>query len=119
MKYRNYVAKATSENRKDPAFKKRLREKFLETVKKYFGVPYAKRYWKEGEEHFDAPIFLDCCALVRQAVYDLRDEFGFQLDRWNQAYQYDTLPVDVKFEDLKPGDLIFYSGTYYNTKLRS
>ena len=45
--------------------KKRLREKFLETAKKYFGVPYAKRYWKEGEKYADAPIFLDCCALVK------------------------------------------------------
>jgi len=52
-------------DRKDPAFKAQLREKFVETCKKYFGVPYAKRYWKEGEKHFDSPIFLDCCALVR------------------------------------------------------
>ena len=52
-------------DRKDPAVKKRLREKFLEIAKKYFGVPYAKRYWVEGEELFNAPIFLDCCALTR------------------------------------------------------
>ena len=119
IKYRNYVAKQTNQDGRNQEFKDRLRAKFLETVKKYFGVPYAKRYWKEGEEHFNAPIFLDCCALVRQAVYDLRDEFGFQLDRWNQAYQFDTLPVDVPFEELKPGDLVFYSGTYYNTKLKA
>lgn len=119
IKYRNYVAKQTKQNERTPEFKEKLRAKFLETVKKYFGVPYAKRYWKEGEEHFNAPIFLDCCALVRQAVYDLRDEFGFQLDRWNQAYQYDTLPISLEEKEMKPGDLIFYSGTYYNTKLRA
>ena len=77
IKYRNYVAKQTKPNERNQEFKDRLRAKFLETVKKYFGVPYAKRYWKPGEEHYDAPLFLDCCALVRQAVYDLRDEFGF------------------------------------------
>jgi hypothetical protein len=48
----------------------------------------------------------------------MREELGFTLERWNQAYQYDTLPVVLNFEDLKPGDLIFYSGTYFNTKLR-
>lgn len=65
MKYRNYVASKSTIDRKDPAFKKHLREKWLETIKKYFGVPYAKRYWKEGEQYYDAPIFLDCCALIR------------------------------------------------------
>lgn len=48
----------------------------------------------------------------------MREDFGFQLDRWNQAYQYDTLPIDLKFEDMKPGDLVFYSGIYYNEKMR-
>lgn len=48
----------------------------------------------------------------------MREDLGFYLDRWNQAYQFDTLPIALKFEELKPGDLIFYSGIYYNTKLR-
>lgn len=98
--------------------KQRLREKFLEIAKKYFGVPYAKRYFQPGQPLYDAPIFLDCCALTRQITYDMRDDLGFYLDRWNQAYQFDTLPVALKFEEMKPGDLIFYSGIYYNTKLR-
>ena len=81
-------------------------------------MPYAKRYHNPGDPHYDAPLFLDCCALVRQVVYDLREDFGFKLDRWNQAYQYDTLPIDLKFEEMQPGDLIFYSGIYFNTKCR-
>lgn len=52
-------------DRKDPAVKERLRQKFLETAKKYFGIPYARHYWKEGEQYFNAPLYLDCCALVR------------------------------------------------------
>lgn len=73
---------------------------------------------------------MDCCALVRQVVHDLREDFGFTLGRWNQvkrdlllshnffkAYQYDTLPIDVPLEEMKPGDLVFYSGTYYDSKV--
>ena len=48
----------------------------------------------------------------------MREDLGFYLDRWNQAYQFDTLPVILKFEELQPGDLVFYTGIYYNTKLR-
>jgi glucose/arabinose dehydrogenase len=58
-------------NRTDPIFKQRLREKFIETAKKYFGVPYHRKYWKEGEEHYNAPLYLDCCGLTRQVLYDL------------------------------------------------
>jgi hypothetical protein len=29
------------------------------------------------------------------------------------------LPIELKKEEMKPGDLVFYSGTYYNTKLRA
>lgn len=49
----------------------------------------------------------------------MRDEFGFKLDRWNQCYQYDMCPIDLKPEEAKPGDLIFYTGVYYNTKLKA
>ena len=45
----------------------------------------------------------------------MREELGVTLDRWNQAYQYDTLPITLKYEELQPGDLIFYSGEYFNT----
>lgn len=65
VKYRNYMAKQTQVDRRDPEFKRQLRQKFVEGCKKYFGVPYAKRYHKEGEPLYDSPIFLDCCALVR------------------------------------------------------
>ena len=82
-------------------------------------MPYARRYHKEGEPLYDAPLFLDCCALVRQVIYDLREDFGFKLDRWNQAYQFDTLPVDIPFEEMKPGDLVFYSAIYFNKKSRA
>ena len=86
IKYRNYVSSQALKHRTDPEFKQRLRERFVETAKKYFGVPYGSRYWKEGEKYHNAPLYLDCCALVRQIVYDLREDFGFQLERWNQAY---------------------------------
>mmetsp|Transcript_32556 Transcript_32556/g.56332 ORF Transcript_32556/g.56332 Transcript_32556/m.56332 type:complete len:246 (-) Transcript_32556:1276-2013(-) len=94
----------------------RLRQKFLERAYSYIGVPYAKRYHPEGSEFHNSPLFLDCCALVRKVVKDLKEDFGFSLGRWNQAYQFDMLPQSIAFEDMKPGDLIFYSGTYFDAK---
>jgi hypothetical protein len=41
------------------------------------------------------------------------------LAKWNQSYQFDLLPDHKLTEaDLKPGDLIFYSATYNNPKLK-
>lgn len=93
-------------------FKDVLREKFINQAKKYIGVPYAERY-KKPEDPV-APLYLDCCGLVRKVVQDLAEEFGFLIGRWNQAYMFDTLPVDVEFEELKPGDLIFYEAHFSN-----
>ena len=95
-----------------------MRKCFIDTAKTYFGVPYHPKYWpNEDDPYHNAPLYLDCSGLVRQVVKDLRYKFGFELALWNQSYQYDTLPIDIEFEELKPGDLIFYSGTYYNTEI--
>lgn len=76
-------------------------------------MPYARRYFEGRPEDSDEQLFLDCCALVRRACHDLRDEFGFVLGRGNQAYQYCTLPETAHtIEELSPGDLIFYEGEY-------
>lgn len=97
----------------------RLRAKFLAQAKKYFGTPYAKRYWTPDDEEYYSKRFLDCCGLVRQVMLDLRKEFGFRIGPWNQAYMYDTLPVTIeREEDMKPGDLVFISGIYPNPKSR-
>jgi hypothetical protein len=91
-------------------FKQALRMKFIETAKRYLGVPYAERF--KAPEAPVAPLYLDCCGLVRQVVKDLQEDFGFVLGRWNQAYQMDTLPMVLEQHELKPGDLIFYEGIY-------
>ncbi|XP_041479461.1 protein polyglycylase TTLL10-like [Lytechinus variegatus] len=93
-----------------------LRMKFLDQCKNYFGVPYAKRYQTPGTPEYDAPLFLDCCGLVRRVLLDLKGDFGFKVDSWNQAYQYDTLPLTITEQEMKPGDLVFISGTYFNEK---
>ncbi len=96
-----------------------LRSKFVETVKKYQGVPYAQRFHKPTCERYQAPQFLDCCGLIRRAMLDLAEDFGFTIERWNQAYMFDTLPDDAAtVEEMRPGDLIFYQGTYKNEKLK-
>ena len=69
------------------------------------------------EPEYSQPIFLDCCGLIRRVLRDLRKDFGFRIGPWNQGYMYDTLPVSVeREEDMKPGDLVFISATYYNPK---
>jgi hypothetical protein len=96
-------------------FKDALRLKFIEQAKKYIGVPYAERY-KKPEDPI-APLYLDCCGLVRKVVQDLAEEFGFLIGRWNQCYMLDTLPITKSsVEELKPGDLIFYEATFNNPK---
>eukprot|EP00697_Spironema_sp_BW2_P010568 gnl/Spiro4/25891_TR12895_c0_g1_i1.p1 gnl/Spiro4/25891_TR12895_c0_g1~~gnl/Spiro4/25891_TR12895_c0_g1_i1.p1 ORF type:complete len:305 (-),score=60.98 gnl/Spiro4/25891_TR12895_c0_g1_i1:115-1029(-) len=102
------------EVRCDPARMQALREKFIQTAMKYIGTPYAKKYCTPDSPQYNSPLFLDCCGLVRQAQRDLADEFGFRLGRWNQCYQFDTLPVRYSSHtELKPGDLIFYTATFY------
>ena len=103
-----------SNGSRSEAFKDALRAKFIDAAKRYLGVPYALRFKAETDEV--APLYLDCCALVRQAVQDLQEDFGFVIGRWNQAYQMDTLPIVLKQEELKPGDLIFYEGIYNSNR---
>lgn len=90
--------------------------RFIKQCEKYLGIPYAKRYRKPEDPLHNAPLFLDCCALVRRAIYDLKSDFGFHLGPGNQAYQYDTLPIELNEDEMKPGDIIFYSATYYSPK---
>lgn len=105
-------------SKRSQEFKDALREKFIEQAKKYLGVPYAERY--KAEDAPVAPLYLDCCGLVRQCVQDLQEEFGFVIGRWNQAYQMDTLPiVYTDVTEMKSGDLIFYEGIYTNKAGRS
>ena len=45
-------------------------------------------------------------------------DFGFKVGRWNQAYLYDTLPITQTLSEMKPGDLVFYSGIYFDPKVK-
>jgi hypothetical protein len=94
-----------------------LREKFIAQAMKYLGVPYAERY--KAPEAPIAPLYLDCCGLVRQAVKDLQDDFRFIIGRWNQCYQMDTLPVVLEEKDMKPGDLVFYEGEFLSKRSKT
>jgi cell wall-associated NlpC family hydrolase len=96
-----------------------LRQKFINQAMSYLGIPYHPRYHGADSQYYNAPLYLDCCGLIRRVLFDLTDEFGFKPQRYNQAYQFDTLPVKFNsVSDMKPGDLIFYTGTYFNTKLK-
>lgn len=92
-------------------YKDQLRQKFIDCAKGYIGIPYAKKYQPEDAPEY--PLYLDCCGLVRQVLKDLQSDFGFLIGKWNQAYQYDTLPIRYNdINQMKPGDLVFYSGEY-------
>ena len=95
-----------------------LREKFINHCKKYIGVPYAERYHKEGDPLYGKPLYLDCCALFRRSLQEMRADFGFDVGTWNQAYQFATLPKAVEFPDVRPGDLMFVEGTYFTGRKR-
>ena len=97
-------------------YKDALRKRYVDQLRKYVGVPYAKRLLKPDDPLYDAPLFLDCCALVARGIRDLHYDFGFELGRGNQAYQLDTLPIKLKQREMQPGDLIFYSAEYYKPK---
>ena len=103
------------EDRENPEKMLLLRQKFLETAKSLIGIPYGKKYLEKHPE-YDGDLFLDCCGLVRHTVNLLKEDFGFSLGRWNQAYQYDILPDEISFDEMQPGDLIFYSGIFYPDK---
>jgi len=75
-------------------YKDALRKKFLDRARSYFGVPYHEKY--RDPDSPKAPLYLDCCGLVRQVVRDLSDDFGFLIARWNQAYQFDMLPKNIR-----------------------
>lgn len=96
-----------------------LRARFVDQVKSYLGTPYSQS--KCGHADADkAPLYLDCCGLVRRCLLDLKEEFGFTPGPWNQAYQIDTLPIALSGpSEMKPGDLIFWSGKYNNPKRKA
>lgn len=114
MQMMKMVKQASLSNGRTPEFKAQLRMKFVEQLKRYLGVPYGVKY--KAPEDPIAPLYLDCCALVRQAVQDLQDEFGFIIGKWNQSYQIDTLPIVLTPDQLQPGDLIFYEGAYLSKR---
>jgi len=110
-------AKVATVDRTDE-FRDGLRQRFIAGSKQYLGVPYSAKYHPTPDcEYFNAPLYLDCCGLVRRVLQDLADDFGFKIGRWNQAYQFDSLAKgEISFEEMQPGDLVFVEGTYFNPK---
>lgn len=37
-----------------------------------------------------------------------------QVGPWNQAYIFDTLPIKLIVEEMRPGDLVFVEGRYHD-----
>jgi cell wall-associated NlpC family hydrolase len=112
-------ARQVQRARADPERLATLRARFVDAARGYLGVPYAAKYHGPESEHHAAPLYLDCCGLVRRVLDDLEADLGFRPLRFNQAYQFDTLPdTGLTLETAQPGDLVFYSGAYYSDKKR-
>lgn len=99
-------------------YKRDIRLKFVDTAKKYLGVPYHKKYADPSIKFPDGldGVYLDCCGLVRQSVRDMRSDFDFLIGNWNQAYQFDISPKSIQENELQFGDLIFYEGNYLSKR---
>ena len=115
---------AKAKGSRTAAAKDALRAKFVKQVSSYVGTPYsaARNETSTGDESLPIiptsaddghkALYLDCCGLVRRALTDLKEDFGFEVGPWNQSYLFDTLPQDIAECDLKPGDLIFWQAEY-------
>eukprot|EP00037_Helgoeca_nana_P019044 m.184312 g.184312 ORF g.184312 m.184312 type:complete len:284 (-) comp24693_c0_seq1:3958-4809(-) len=113
------LAKQEAENRppqvRTQEYKDDLRQKFMDRALGYQGVPYHGRFHPDpADPHHNAPLYLDCCGLVRRAQRDLQSEFGFEIGRYNQSYQFDTLPIRITKEEMRPGDLVFLEAPYHD-----
>ena len=45
--------------------------------------------------YYGAPLFLDCCGLIRQVLLDLKEDFGFVIGGGNQAYMVWDYIIDI------------------------
>ena len=70
------AAEAATKTERPAAFKHELREKFVGRVRSYIGTPYAAA---KGSSTANGALHLDCCGLVRRALLDLKEEFGFEV----------------------------------------
>ena len=87
-------AKAAARRAKDPTGdKERLRSKFIAKCMENIGIPYAERYHKPGDELYGRKEYLDCCALFRKALRQLRPDFGFDVGPWNQVRPRRPFPL--------------------------
>ena len=73
-----------------------------------------ERWLRRTAPHHKAPLYLDCCGLVRKVLRDLVDDFGFEVGKYHQSYQMDCLPIELAKEDMKPGDLVFTQAPLYD-----
>mmetsp|Transcript_10083 Transcript_10083/g.28494 ORF Transcript_10083/g.28494 Transcript_10083/m.28494 type:complete len:489 (+) Transcript_10083:137-1603(+) len=100
-----------------PASRAALRQKLVQTAKRYIGQPYAECYHDPddarclpGSELPASTAFVSNTQLIEYAIDQLKGDFGFTLHpNCRPTHLYRMLRSDLTgFGDLDPGDLIFY-----------
>ncbi len=81
----------------DPEKAETIRQDILDYAHTFMGVPY--RWGGTSPEGFDCSGY----------IYYVFKEFGLELPRVARFQQRDAIPLE--FDELQPGDLIFFSGT--------
>ena len=56
----------------------------------------------------------DSAAMVRCVLHQLGGALGPRNLKWNQCFLFDHLQGEITKDQLKPGDLVFWSGIYWN-----
>mmetsp|Transcript_10081 Transcript_10081/g.28482 ORF Transcript_10081/g.28482 Transcript_10081/m.28482 type:complete len:501 (+) Transcript_10081:137-1639(+) len=109
-----------------PASRAALRQKLVQTAKRYIGQPYAECYHDPDDARclpgsdllsFKSGSFVDNAQLICRVIYDLRADLGFVLHRnCRPAHLFDLFRSDdlTSASQLERGDLIFYQT--YNRK---
>ena len=99
-KMRKAQRKRMRQERAKPENMWSLRMKFIAELKKYLGVPYAKRYFTPEDPEYESPIFLDCCGLVRRVLWNLQYLFGFRIGKLNNFKTCQLLYLDFSFHSM-------------------
>lgn len=67
-----------------------------------------------GKDSLPSGQVCDSASFVRCVLHSLGGQWSPRNLKWNQCFLFDHLPGEISREQLQPGDLVFWSGVYWN-----